>query len=165
MDIGKLIDASPERVVISGSSVHHILYSLFALIAVNAGYICLVNLASYIHYILYILGINIMLLLIPVLLRKKIRFDNRGRKLFIERFFLFFCIQDKLIPYDEIDYLGTDFIDLDLSKRSTVGDTHILYLYLKGGKRISMVSFNDPSYFSEVTESIRKYTEFELIRV
>ena len=165
MDIGKLIDASPERVIISGSSVHYILYSFFALIAVNAGYICLGSLASYIHYILYILGINIMLLLIPALLRRKIRFDNRGRKLFIERFFLFFCIQDKLVPYDEIDYLGTDFIDLDLSKRSTVGDTHILYIYLKEGKRISMVSFNDPSYFSEVTESIRKYTEFELRRI
>ncbi|MCK5656036.1 MAG: hypothetical protein KAI03_07090 [Candidatus Aureabacteria bacterium] len=165
MNIGKLMDASPERVIISGSSVHYILYSLFALIAVNAGYIYLVNLASYIHYILYVLGINVMLLLIPGLLSKKIRFDNCGRKLFIERFFLFFCVQDKLIPYDEIDYLGTDFIDLDLSKRNTVGDTHILYLYLKEGKRISMVTFNDPSYFSEVTESIRKYTEFELKRV
>ena len=28
MDIGKLIDASPERVIISDSSVHYILYSL-----------------------------------------------------------------------------------------------------------------------------------------
>lgn len=164
MDIGKILDANENRVIISAASLNYIIYSFIGLVAVNAAYIYIASLSSFINYILTIVLINMLLIFVPALFRKKVYFDNRLKKLFLKRYFGFFSIQDKVIPYRDIDYLATDFIDMDLSDKSTAGDVNVLYLFLKNRKVISLVSCGDPVYFSEAVSSVKKYTKFELKR-
>lgn len=164
MDIGRILDANKDRVIISAASLNYIIYSFVVLIAVNGAYIYLASFSSFLNYILVIILINMLLMLVPVFFRKKVYFDNRGEKLFLKRYLGFLCVQDKVIPYRDIDYLATDFIDLDLSEKNTAGDVNVLYLYLKNRKMISLLSCGDPAYFSEAVSSIKKYTKFELRR-
>ncbi|MCK9555601.1 hypothetical protein M0R36_07285 [bacterium] len=164
MDIGKVLDASEDRVIISAASLNYIIYSFIVLMAVNVAYIYFASFSSFINYIFIILLINMLLIFIPALFRKKVYFDNRAEKLFLKRYFGFLCIQDRAIPYKDIGYLATDFIDMDLSDKSTTGDVNVLYLALKNGKMISLVSCGDPVYFSQAVSSVKKYTKFELKR-
>ncbi|MDD5644938.1 MAG: hypothetical protein PHO00_05775, partial [bacterium] len=149
---------------ISAASLNYVIYSFIGLLAVNAAYIYFADLESFVNYILIIAFINMLLIFITVFFRKKAYFDNRRGKLFLKRYFGFLCIQDKVIPYRDIDYLATDFIDMDLTDRSSAGDVHVLYLFLKNRKMISLISCADPVYFSRAVLSIKKYTKFELRR-